>query len=159
MSRFHHHFTLSEANSLLPWIQSIFIEVHMIMGELATQSAGPPEALAEGNGHATNGHQKHSAQTETGVSKLGLIGHQPPWAGLTRDEKLALVNHLLRALVDKGIVLQDIERGLIDFPAWRHGEEVLLCYELSDGPAVGFWHDLDAGFAGRQPIEDEDWPD
>jgi hypothetical protein len=49
------------------------------------------------------------------------------------------------------IVLRDIDRGLIDFPAIRDGEEVYLCW-LLDEDEVGFWHHPDAGFAGRQPL-------
>jgi hypothetical protein len=49
------------------------------------------------------------------------------------------------------IVLRDIDRGLIDFPALRDGEEVYLCW-LLDEEEIGFWHYRDAGFAGRQPL-------
>jgi hypothetical protein len=49
------------------------------------------------------------------------------------------------------IVVRDLERGLIDFPAMRDGDEVYLCWLIGE-PAVGFWHQLDAGFAGRQPL-------
>ena len=48
-------------------------------------------------------------------------------------------------------MLQDLHRGLIDFPALMSGREVFLCWE--DGEeAVEFWHDLDAGYAGRERI-------
>jgi hypothetical protein len=49
------------------------------------------------------------------------------------------------------IVLRDIDRGLIDFPAIRDGEEVYLCW-LIDEPEIGFWHAPAAGFGGRAPI-------
>ena len=49
------------------------------------------------------------------------------------------------------IVLRDVDRGLIDFPALRQGEEVYLCW-LVDEDEIGFWHRLDAGFAGRRPL-------
>ena len=49
------------------------------------------------------------------------------------------------------IVLRDLDRGLIDFPAIRDGEEVYLCW--IDGEAdIGYWHELDAGFRGRRPL-------
>ena len=50
------------------------------------------------------------------------------------------------------IVLRDIDRGLIDFPAIRDGEEVYLCWLLDEEDAIGFWHEPDAGFAGRRPL-------
>lgn len=49
------------------------------------------------------------------------------------------------------IVLRDVERGLIDFPSIRDGEEVYLCW-LLDEDEIGFWHPLDTGIAGRQPL-------
>ena len=53
---------------------------------------------------------------------------------------------------EAGIVLRDIDRGLIDFPAIVDGREVYLCWELGEDE-VDYWHDPDAGFGGRQPLE------
>lgn len=50
-----------------------------------------------------------------------------------------------------GVILRDVERGLIDFPAIRDGEEVYLCW-LLDESEVAFWHEPGAGFAGRRPL-------
>jgi hypothetical protein len=49
------------------------------------------------------------------------------------------------------VVVRDVERGLVDFPALRDGEEVYLCW-LVDEDEIGFWHAPDAGFAGRRPL-------
>jgi hypothetical protein len=49
------------------------------------------------------------------------------------------------------IVLRDVDRGLVDFPALRDGEEVYLCW-LVDEDEIGYWHTPDAGFAGRRPL-------
>ena len=49
------------------------------------------------------------------------------------------------------IVLRDVDRGLIDFPTLRDGEEVYLCW-LLDEDEIGFWHEPGAGFAGRRPL-------
>ena len=57
----------------------------------------------------------------------------------------------LMLLEDSGVVVRDLERGLIDFPTVRDGEEVYLCW-LRDEPAVTHWHSPDAGFAGRRPL-------
>ena len=57
----------------------------------------------------------------------------------------------LRELQQMEIVLRDLDRGLIDFPAVRRGKEVYLCWEEGEDE-VGFWHDLDAGHAGRQEL-------
>lgn len=51
-----------------------------------------------------------------------------------------------------GVQLKDYARGLIDFPSLRDGRVVLLCWQLGEGDEVEWWHDIDAGFAGRQPL-------
>jgi len=55
----------------------------------------------------------------------------------------------LRAL---GVEVKDYARGLVDFPGERGGRPIYLCWHLGE-PSVRFWHEIDAGFAGRQPIE------
>jgi hypothetical protein len=50
------------------------------------------------------------------------------------------------------IVLRDIDRGLIDFPALRDGEEVYLCWLVDDEDSIGFWHAPETGFSGRRPL-------
>jgi hypothetical protein len=50
------------------------------------------------------------------------------------------------------IVLRDLDRGLVDFPAVRDGNEVYLCWVEREEDEIGFWHDLDAGYAGREPL-------
>ena len=49
------------------------------------------------------------------------------------------------------VVLRDLERGLVDFPALREGREVYLCWEAGED-AIEFWHDTDTGYGGRQPL-------
>ena len=49
------------------------------------------------------------------------------------------------------IVLRDLERGLIDFPAIREGREVYLCFEEGEDE-IGYWHDPETGFDGREPL-------
>ena len=51
----------------------------------------------------------------------------------------------------KEIVLRDLDRGLIDFPALRGEDEVYLCW-IDGEEAIGFWHELDAGYAGRRDL-------
>jgi hypothetical protein len=62
--------------------------------------------------------------------------------------RLALGLHILE---DEEIVVRDLERGLIDFPAVRDGREVYLCW-LCGEPQISHWHEPDAGFAGRRPL-------
>jgi hypothetical protein len=60
---------------------------------------------------------------------------------------------IIQALGDEGIMLKGIEQGLVDFPAIRdNGEEVFLCWKIGEEEIL-FWHSLNSGFRGRQPID------
>ncbi len=50
------------------------------------------------------------------------------------------------------IVVRDLEEGLCDFPADREGRLVYLCWKLGED-AIDFWHEIDEGFRGRQPVD------
>lgn len=54
-------------------------------------------------------------------------------------------------LTSIGVEVKDVDEGLVDFPALRRGETVLLCWKLGENE-IGYWHTVDAGFAGRQPL-------
>lgn len=68
------------------------------------------------------------------------------WAEQSRrlEEELEWFN-------DRSISVKDIEQGLVDFPSVIDGRDVLLCW-MDPEPEVAFWHTLEAGFAGRQPL-------
>jgi hypothetical protein len=120
------HFSLDEANTLLGWVGSRIAAIREARDRLADADAH--EALAEAG--PTNGGGKPGRAV--GEAFLDLRG-------------------LLVELQSAGIVLRDLERGLVDFPALRDGREVYLCWELGED-RVEFWHELEAGFAGRQRI-------
>jgi hypothetical protein len=70
-----------------------------------------------------------------------------------RDVARSLVE-LSRAVAELqavDVVVRDVDRGLVDFPSIRDGEEVYLCW-LIEEQEVAFWHEPEAGFAGRQPL-------
>ena len=76
--------------------------------------------------------------------------------GEARGEGFAEAAAELRAAVDElqaiGVIVKDADSGLVDFPAERDGEPVLLCWQLGE-PSVEFWHDHAEGFAGRKPVD------
>jgi hypothetical protein len=59
---------------------------------------------------------------------------------------------LIHRLQDLGIEVKDIATGLIDFPALRDGRAIYLCWKYNE-ESIQFWHEMDAGFAGRQLID------
>ncbi|MDE0506470.1 MAG: DUF2203 domain-containing protein [Candidatus Poribacteria bacterium] len=48
-------------------------------------------------------------------------------------------------------MIKNIDPGLVDFPHLRDGREVYLCWQFGEDE-IRYWHDVDAGFAGRQPL-------
>jgi len=59
---------------------------------------------------------------------------------------------VLRAVyAELGVEVKDLDEGLVDFPALRRGETVLLCWRLGEDD-VGYWHTVQEGFAGRRPL-------
>jgi hypothetical protein len=58
---------------------------------------------------------------------------------------------ILDELAEVGVVVKDLDGGLVDFPSVRDGEDVLLCWRVGEDE-VAFWHGLEDGFAGRRPL-------
>lgn len=59
---------------------------------------------------------------------------------------------LIHQILDTGAQIKDINTGLLDFSALKDGREVYLCWQYGEND-IQFWHEIEAGFAGRQPIE------
>jgi hypothetical protein len=121
------HFTRQEANALLPQLTSLLTQLREAKDELTDTEAH--EVLSEAA--PTNGGGDEGRQV--GVAFLE-------------------VRRLLETVEGAGLVLRDIDRGLVDFPALIDGREVYLCWELGEDE-VGFWHDLEGGYGGREPLE------
>jgi hypothetical protein len=121
------HFTREEANALLPQLTAMLDRLREAKDDLTDTEAH--EALSEsapGNGGGEEGKQ-------VGVAFLE-------------------VRRLLETIEQSGIVLRDIDRGLVDFPAVLDDLEVYLCWELGEDE-VGYWHDLETGYGGREPLD------
>jgi hypothetical protein len=77
-------------------------------------------------------------------------GGQP---GRTVSEGFLELREAMIWLREREIVLRDLDRGLVDFPALRDGSEIYLCWQEGE-EEIAFWHEPDAGFAGRRPLDD-----
>ena len=73
------------------------------------------------------------------------------WPGREHARESVDAALCLERLEQLDVVVRDLERGLVDFPAVIDGEEVYLCW-LLDEPAVRHWHAVESGFAGRRPL-------
>jgi hypothetical protein len=121
------HFTLAEANALLPRLTELLGRLRDSKDELTDTEAH--EALSD------------AAPTNGG-------GDEGKRVGVAFLE----VRRLLETIEQAGIVLRDIDRGLVDFPALLEDREVYLCWELGEDE-VGYWHDLDGGYGGRESLD------
>jgi hypothetical protein len=120
------HWTQDEANALRPLVGAIVRRVREARRALTEAELGDEFALhAEATGGAWPARDLARAAIEIAL-------------GFEQLERL-------------DIVVRDLERGLIDFPAVIDGREVYLCW-LLDEPSVTHWHAIEAGFAGRQPL-------
>jgi len=70
---------------------------------------------------------------------------------LDYDKSMGRLNDFVEELKEVGVELKDFERGLIDFPAMHDGREINLCWHHGEDNIVA-WHEVDAGYAGRQDV-------
>jgi hypothetical protein len=122
------HYTLDEANAALDAVGDLLVRLRSARERLSDSEAR--EALAE-------------AGPSNGGGAPGKV---------VSEAFLALRDGLVE-LREREVVLRDLDRGLVDFPAMRDGQEIYLCWEEGEDE-IGFWHDLETGFAGRQPLDD-----
>jgi len=122
-------FTVEEANALLPSVREIVARIqrsHKLVSRYRDAAKKASEAAERGGGGIDGG-----VQYATALSALTLA---------------------LSDLEALGVQLKDFERGLVDFPSLRDGRVVLLCWQMGEGDELEWWHDVDAGFAGRTPL-------
>jgi hypothetical protein len=122
-------FTVEEANALLPTVRKIL-------------------------GRTQRAHKRILAYRDE--AKKAAEGAEQGGGGMSEGLKYA---NLLMELTSQtselealGVQLKDFERGLVDFPSLRDGRVVLLCWQFGEGDELEWWHDVEAGFAGRTPL-------
>ena len=71
-----------------------------------------------------------------------------------RDTSAAALREIFERVEELGVLIKDLDIGLIDFLTNYHGHEVCLCWKLGED-RIGFWHGIEEGFRGRKPIDDE----
>jgi hypothetical protein len=125
--------------------------------EEATQALAQVRPLAERMVELASALQPWRAELEEIGSRVAGNGHGQQLAARLRalEEQLAGAAEELRAIVEEihalGVQVKDVDRGLVDFPTQRDGDTVLLCWRVGED-AIGFWHGLEEGFAGRKPL-------
>jgi hypothetical protein len=130
------HFTLDEAQSLLPVLESLL------------KRAGEAKRAAE------EIEEKMQALSQ----KIFLTGGMFLNVDRLRRRRAAYEKHeqhtkdLLAEMEAIGVQVKDLDAGLLDFPCLIDGETVLLCWKMGES-RIEFWHTMDGGFRGRQPLD------
>jgi hypothetical protein len=130
-------FTLDEAQSLLPVLESLLKRA--IEGKRAAEEI---EAKLQ--------QLRHRIFLSGGlhVDILSVVRQKAEAEKFVRQAKDAVAE--INAI---GVQVKDIETGLLDFPCMLQDEIVLLCWKMGE-PRIDFWHTVDAGFRGRQPVDE-----
>ncbi len=124
--QFKMHYTREEARSLLPEVRQWLQRLVHLRDQLHTCD------------------QRLSTLIESGNDAGGeVVNH---WVRVMAESREVLLEFQQRE-----ILIKDLDRGLVDFPAIVGGKEVFLCWE-KDEDDIEYWHDLDAGYAGREKL-------
>jgi len=130
-------FTLDEAQSLLPVLESLL--------KRAIESKRAAEQVGAGFAELARRIQI------SGGMKIDAGGVARQRAEMEAFFKLA--NDSIAEIDAIGVQVKDLESGLLDFPFRLDDQVVLLCWRMGE-PVIGHWHTLDAGFQGRQPVDE-----
>jgi hypothetical protein len=123
------HYTVEEANATVPTVALLLEQLRAARRDLGDEEARQAlSGAAPGNG-----------------------GGEP---GKVVSEAFIELRNALVELQELGVLLRDLERGLVDFPSLRDGREIYLCWEEGEGE-LGYWHETDTGFGGRMPLGED----
>jgi hypothetical protein len=127
-------FTAESANACLPLVRAITADIVNLSRYLLDRRQRCDSLTRGRNTSAGDPYAQELAQVQQ---------------ELAREE--GKLREYERELSDLGVVLQSAPEGLVDFPALFDGRLVFLCWKYNE-PEVLFWHERDAGFAGRQSL-------
>ena len=129
-----HLYSIETANHLLPWLEQQFENLRIVNGDLANHKKTLADLLRN------RGNNGHSSSEEVILSTREVVD------GLTAN-----MQEVLKGIDDLGILVRNIEMGLVDFPAERDGRLIYLCW-ISGESTVAFWHETNVGFTDRQSL-------
>lgn len=123
------YFSLDEARATLPRVKALMEQVQTARREILRVR---PDALPAIEKAATNGGNKAAGELSAHAMRL---------------------EQGVKGIIALGIMIKDIDAGLVDFLGLRNGREVYLCWRYGE-EELGFWHELNAGFSGRRPLDE-----
>ncbi|HJU10437.1 MAG TPA: DUF2203 domain-containing protein [Candidatus Binataceae bacterium] len=127
-------FSVAEANNALPLVRAIVQDITTLAQELSERRERLNRLKRSDRLRLSEAHEEELQQVEA-----------------EQDRAQAKMEEYVRELAQLGVELKDYFTGLIDFPSLMDGRPVYLCWRLGESE-VAHWHELDAGFAGRQKL-------
>ena len=128
------HFTLEEANELLPWLAETLSGLMPMREELAEHQQELLVLLRQRQGNGASSKERQTVDLQRTVDRL------------TNQ-----LQRRLREISQRGIIVRDLSRWLVDFPSYRDGKEVYLCW-IRGEVEIAYWHETNAGFGSRRPL-------
>ncbi|MCH7841782.1 MAG: DUF2203 domain-containing protein [Chloroflexi bacterium] len=130
----HRQFTLEEANALVPWLEETFQRLGRVGEEHGVLHTRLNELLRQRGSNGSSSSSEEMDQAQENVDRLAR-----------------LLQEGVQEILDRGIIVRDVVRGLVDFPSQREAREVYLCW-IGGEERIEFWHETDRGFAHREPL-------
>jgi hypothetical protein len=131
------YYTIEEANNALPLVRAIVTDIVAKYSEVSERKMRLDQ-IRESRSTRARGSQD-------------LYGEELAQVEEELEKEIVQLQEYIDELEKLGIELKDINRGLIDFRSLMDGREVYLCWLLGEDE-IGHWHELDAGFSGRQSL-------
>ena len=132
------HFTLAQAEKMLPDVE---------------------QALRDALFHKAE-YQAADEELNANTQRIRMAGGSRVNPGpilaarARRDTSTTVLKEIFERIEEMGVLIKDLDIGLIDFLTLYRGQEVCLCWKLGE-EHIRFWHGMEEGFRGRKPIDDE----
>jgi len=131
MDEHQHIFTLHEANEMLPRIRPMLEDLRSEWARI----------------------RKFSPESKRLRDKAMFDAGHP--AGVEYVESVSRLTGLIGEIRSLGVLVKDLDKGLCDFPYMKEDRVVYLCWHMGED-SIGYWHEVESGFAGREPLAEDD---
>lgn len=125
---------MEEANATLSWLEEVLARMVPLRERLEAQQVELMSLMQHRSGNGASSHDQEIEEAER-----------------NQDDLAQQLRQDLQEITDRGILVRDIVRGLVDFPSEREGQAIFLCW-LRGEPQIDFWHGTNEGFSSRKRL-------
>ena len=127
-------FTLEEADNLIPWLESKFQDLSAAREEEGRLQMSTAALMRQSRSNGGSGMEEKIVSAQKAV-----------------DEATARTSGLINEITDQGILVRNVDMGLVDFLSVREGQEVFLCW-IRGEKTISYWHSTREGYGSRKPL-------